>query len=94
MFLIFSGQMLINWLTSNAIVNDSTLIDRDLIHSITVEFCTNLLRIGVLTQTTDKLTPLQDVFSVSTVRFIVLKLMNLDFGRQSIVNRDEFFGVV
>lgn len=61
--------MLINWLTSNINVNGSTIIDRDLIHSITIEFCTNLLMIGVLTQITDKLTPLQDIFSVSIHSF-------------------------
>lgn len=57
--------MLVNWLTSNLNVNGSTIIDRDVIQTLTIEFCTNLLMVGVMTQIADKNTPIQDTFRVS-----------------------------
>jgi formin 2 len=68
-FIFFvSGQMLINWLAASFQALPVNINEQELT-TITLQYCTNMLAMGVIKQIADKYAPLQDTFKVSTFAF-------------------------
>ncbi|XP_055542483.1 protein cappuccino isoform X2 [Wyeomyia smithii] len=57
----FEGQMLMNWLASTLQYTNVTVTEQEL-HTVMLQYCTNLMVAGVIKQIPDKLAPIQETF--------------------------------
>ncbi|XP_058819666.1 protein cappuccino isoform X2 [Topomyia yanbarensis] len=57
----FEGQMLMNWLSSTLLSTNVTVNEHEL-HTVMLQYCTNLMVAGVIKQIPDKLAPMQETF--------------------------------
>lgn len=65
MLLFIAGQMLINWfLSSVADKNTTQKFKNSELHSLAIQFCTQLLTVGVIQQIIDKDAGKEDIFKV------------------------------
>lgn len=60
---IITGQMLLNWISTSLQVTSLNLNENDL-NLLSLQYCTNLLVLGILKQIPDKLAPTQQIFKV------------------------------